>query len=100
MLQVVGSFFIFGGILIAANKRVLGGIIAILAIAFLFATQDNPLLVEYLKPKPKSGTIRFDDLARHVSLLGAVLFFMFTPPVVDPVTIEEEKKKKKAEKED
>ena len=55
------------------------------------------MLVEYLKPKPKSGTIRFDDLFRHISLLGAILFFMLVPPVVDPV---EEKKKKKKSKED
>ena len=63
----------------------MGGLILILAMAFLFATQDNPILVEYLKPKPKSGTIRYDDLARHISILGAILFFMFVPPTEDRV---------------
>ena len=35
---------------------------------------------------------RYDDLSRHISLLGAILYLMTVPPVVDP---EPEEKKKK-----
>ena len=35
---------------------------------------------------------RYDDLSRHVSVLGAILYIMTVPPVVDPPS--EEKKKK------
>mmetsp|Transcript_2577 Transcript_2577/g.3574 ORF Transcript_2577/g.3574 Transcript_2577/m.3574 type:complete len:170 (-) Transcript_2577:92-601(-) len=100
VLQVVGALFISAGALIAVNKRVFGGVVALLAVGFLLVTQDNPLLVEYLKPKPKSGTIRYDDLARHITLIGAILFFMVVPPVDDPVEEESSKKKKKNKSKD
>ena len=94
IIQGVGGLFIAGGVFIAANKRVMGGLLSILAVTFLFVTQDNPMLVEYLKPKPKSMSIRYDDLARHISLLGAILFFMLVDPCIDPEPVEPKKKKK------
>ena len=65
----------------------------ILALIFIFATQDNPTLSEHIKHKPRSMLkYRYDDLSRHISLLGAILYLMVVPPVVDPPT--EDKKKK------
>ena len=83
------------GFLIALNKRVVGCLFALLAISFMIATQDNPMLIEYLNPKPKGKTIRYDDLARHISLMGAVFFFMMVPPVIDEVPVEKKKKTNK-----
>ena len=94
VVQAEGGLFMLAGLLIAMNKRVIGGIFALLAISFLLATQDNPMLIEYLKPKPRSSSIRYDDLARHISLIGAVLFFMLVDPVVDPEPLVKKKKNK------
>lgn len=96
-IKVAGIVFVVGGTLIAANKRVIGGLICLLAMVFVIALQDNPLLIEFIKPKPKSDKIRYDDLARHISLIGAILFFMAVDPVDDAV-VEDEKKSKKAKK--
>ena len=96
-IKVAGVVFVIGGSLIAANKRVIGGLICLLAMVFVLALQDNPLLIEFIKPKPKSDKIRYDDLARHISLIGAILFFMVVDPVDDAV-VEDVKKSKKAKK--
>ena len=81
--QAMGGLMVFGGALIALNKRVAGGLFVLLALAFMVATQDNPMLIEYMKPKPQRNTIRLDDLARHISVIGAVLYLMIVPPVND-----------------
>ena len=98
LIQAVGFIFMLGGALITANKRMIGGVVCLVAITFLLATQDNPMLIEHIKPKPKSKTIRFDDLARHLSLIGAILYMMFVPPVVDEEPEEDKKGKKKKNK--
>ena len=67
-----------------------------MALIFIFATQDNPTLTDHIKPKPKYFKYRYDDLSRHISLLGAILYLMTVPPVVDP---EPEVKKKKVKDE-
>ena len=97
-IQAVGFLMIFGGALLALNKRVPGGLICLLALTFLLVTQDNPFLVEYIKPKPKVEKIRYDDLARHLSLIGAILFLMVVPPVED-LDPEKDHLSKKAKKE-
>ena len=96
VVQVEGGLFMLGGFLILLNQRVAGGLICILALIFIFATQDNPTLTDHIKPKPKYFKYRYDDLSRHISLLGAILYLMTVPPVVDP---EPEVKKKKVKDE-
>ena len=49
VVQVEGGLFMFGGFLILLNKRVAGGLICILALIFIFATQDNPTLHPHIK---------------------------------------------------
>ena len=44
---------IVGGVLLAANRRVAGGLLILLSFTFLLLTQDNPMLIEHIKPKPK-----------------------------------------------
>lgn len=84
ILQVVGGTMMLGGMLIALNRRVIGGLLVLLSFGFILATQDNPMLIEYIKPKPRSPTIKYEDLARHISLMGAILYMMVVPE--DPET--------------
>ena len=81
--QAVGGTFCLGGFLLLVNFRKTGGIICILAICFMIATQDNPMILEHIKPKPKNLKIRLDDLARHISIIGALLYMMVTDPCSD-----------------
>ena len=74
---------IIGGVLLAANRRVAGGLLILLSFMFLLLTQDNPMLIEHIKPKPKIANIRVDDLGRHISFIGAMLYMMVVPPCVD-----------------
>ena len=95
VIQAEGYLFMFGGFLMFLNKRVMGGIVCMLAISFMLATQDNPMLLPYIKPAPKNNNIRLDDLTRHVSLMGAILYMMVVPPLDDAVVEDEDKKSKK-----
>ena len=74
---------IIGGVLLAANRRVAGGLLILLSFMFLLLTQDNHMLIEHIKPKPKIASIRMDDLGRHISFFGAILYMMVVPPCVD-----------------
>ena len=96
VVQVEGGLFMLGGFLILLNQRVAGGLICIFALIFIFATQDNPTLHPHIKHQPKHFKYRYDDLSRHISLLGAILYLMTVPPIVDP---EPEVKKKKVKDE-
>ena len=89
--QAVGVTFCVGGFFILINYRKFGGFICILAIAFMIATQDNPMLLDHIKPKPRVSKIRWDDLARHISLIGAILYMMAVPAVSDIDPEKEEK---------
>jgi len=95
VIQAEGYLFMFGGFLMFLNKRVMGGVVCMLAISFMLATQDNPMLLPYIKPAPKNNNIRLDDLTRHVSLMGAILYMMVVPPLDDAVVEDEDKKSKK-----
>jgi len=97
IIQAVGFVMMFGGFLVALNKRVFGGFLVLLAFTFLLLTQDNPMLIEYIKPKPRIANIRMDDLARHVSVMGAIFYVMVVPPYAgeDPEHAEEEVQSKK-----
>merc|ERR1712060_164675 len=97
IIQVVGNLFMFGGVLLVLNRRVIGGCVILLSLIFLLATQDNPFLIEYIKPRPKSSAIRFDDLARHLAVMGAVLYMMVAPPCIDdePEHVDDDENSKK-----
>ena len=52
--QAVGATFILGGVLIVLNRRVVGGVMCLLALGCVMATQDNPFIIEFVKPRPQS----------------------------------------------
>jgi uncharacterized membrane protein YphA (DoxX/SURF4 family) len=87
----MGVLLILGGILTLANQRTRGPVFCIAAVILMIITQDNPWIRDQIKPKPKTTHIRYNDFFRHLSLIGASLFLMVTPPE------EEEVKKVKAE---
>ena len=41
------------------------------------------MLIEHIKPAPVSKKVNLNDVARHLSLLGALLYMMIVPPVDD-----------------
>ena len=92
------GLMMLGAALLALNKRVAGGLVLLLPIFFMLATQDNPMLIPHTKPVPKSSHIRYDDLARHLSLLGGILFLMVVPPVEDAAEENDHGKKKNKKK--
>ena len=57
VVQAIGCTFCAGGFFIAINFRKIGCTICILATCFLLATQDNPLLLDHLKPAPAKKEI-------------------------------------------
>jgi len=82
-----------GGFLIVLNRKVIGPLLLILSVLFIIATQDNWLLKEYIKPAPKAKHYRWNDLCRHVSIIGAALLIMTTNEA--PEEEDEEDKEKK-----
>ena len=57
---------------------------------FLIVMQDNPYLVDYIKPAPKSKAYKWADLTRHLSVIGAAVLMMSAD-----VQVAEEKEDKK-----
>lgn len=41
--------------------------------------QNNPYLIDYIKPAPKNKAYKWGDLARHISVIGAALLIMSAP---------------------
>ena len=91
--QTMASFLILGGILCAANKKA-GAFLVTLVMLFMIATQDNPMIKEFIKPKPKSMKWRLNDLTRHISVIGACLFMCVTEAYPDAPVVEEKKRKR------
>ena len=86
----MGVLLILGGILTLVNQRVKGPALVIMSVVLMIVTQDNPWIREQIKPKPKTAHIRYNDLFRHLSLIGACLYVMVTPPAEDEEKKEDE----------
>ena len=82
---------VIGGALIALGKKA-GGIFVMIVMLFMILTQDNPFIKEHIKPKPKTTKLRINDLTRHVSVVGACMYYMFTDPVEEPEPVKKQKK--------
>lgn len=91
---VHGCIMCAAGVLIALGNRVLGPILLIFEMEFLIVLQDNPLLINYIKPAPKNKNYKWADLTRHLSVIGVAILLMAASPVKDSNTEEEENKKK------
>ena len=92
--QFIGSCLILGGLLCSLNQKA-GAFLVILAMMFMMATQDNPWIKELIKPKPKNMKIRWNDITRHLAVIGACLYMCVTEPFPTPEEEKPEKKKKK-----
>jgi hypothetical protein len=51
----------------------------ILEMEVMIVTQDNPLLTEYIKPAPKSSKYKWDNLLRHISVIGVAVLLLAGP---------------------
>jgi len=81
------------GVLIAGGERHIGPTFLILSMVFLIALQDYALINNLIKPAPKTKTLKYSDLTRHISVIGGALFIMSTGVPVAPV--QEKKGKRK-----
>lgn len=57
--------------------------------------QDNPMLVDHIKPAPKSKAYKWGDLTRHLSVIGVAVLIMAAPAVKDSAEVDAEDKKRK-----
>lgn len=93
LTMVMGGLLMLGGLLTALNQRTRGPFFVMLAVIMMVVTQDNPYIRDQIKPKPKTTHIRYNDFFRHLSLIGACLYIMVTPPAEDPEKEEDAKVK-------
>ena len=90
-----GVLMCLAGVLIAWGNRLVGPIILIFEMEFLMVLQDNPLIIDHLKPVPKNKNYKWGDLTRHLSVIGVAILLMAANPVKDQDSDEAEKEKKK-----
>ena len=79
IVQAMGALMILGGALVLINLRKAGGVAIMVVLVFMMITQDNPILTDHIKPKPKNNHVRLNDVTRHLSLMGTCLFMMVCP---------------------
>ena len=91
---VMAGLLVIGGAITALGKAKSGPMLIMASVLMMIATQDNPWIRDQIKPKPKTNHIRYNDLFRHLSLLGACLFIMVTPPAEDEENEGDDKKVK------
>lgn len=92
-----GVIMVLAGLLIAMGNRILGPILLIFEMEFLIILQDNPLLIDYIKPAPKNKNYKWADLTRHLSVIGVAILLMAASQVKDTNEEEAEDKKNKVE---
>ena len=83
------------GVLIALGNRLLGPILLIFEMELLIVLQDNPFIIDHIKPAPKNKNYKWADLTRHFSVIGVAILMMAASPVKDQEEGEEEKDHKK-----
>jgi len=71
---------ILAGALMIMGYRKLGDFLLMYTMVFLMILQDNPYLVDYIKPAPKSKQYKWADLTRHLSVMGAGLLVIVAQP--------------------
>ena len=85
------------GVLIALGNRLLGPILLIFEMELLIVLQDNPFIIDHIKPAPKNKNYKWADLTRHLSVIGVAILMMAASPVKDQEEGEEKDHKKKVE---
>lgn len=79
VVQAHGVLMCLAGVLIAMGNQTMGPLLMIYQMAFLMLLQDNPLLVDYIKPAPKSKAYKWGDLTRHLSVMGVAVLMLAAP---------------------
>lgn len=97
VFQIHGVLWCLAGILIMTGSKLVGPALMILEMEVMIVTQDNPLLTEYIKPAPKSSKYKWDNLLRHISVIGVAVLLLAGPQLKDAEEAEQEDKKVKAE---
>ena len=89
-----GVLMCLAGVLIAWGNRLVGPIILIFEMEFIMILQDNPFIIDHIKPVPKNKNYKWGDLTRHLSVIGVAILLMAASPVKDEDAEETEKGKK------
>lgn len=87
------------GVLIAWGNRLVGPIILIFEMEFIMVLQDNPFIIDHIKPVPKNKNYKLGDLTRHLSVIGVAILLMAANPVKDAEDAEEKENGKKTKSE-
>jgi hypothetical protein len=80
VLQAHGGLMVAAGVGIMFGNKVIAPLMLMYTIGFIMVLQDNPLLVDYIKPAPKSKNYKWGDLTRHLSVIGAAVLIMAASP--------------------
>jgi hypothetical protein len=93
--MIHGVLMCLSGLLIMWGNKNLGPVLLILEMEFMIILVDNPLLTEHLKPQPKSTKYKWDQLTRHISVIGVAVLMMCSPLAKSDDDEEPEKPAKK-----
>ena len=74
LIQADGILFILSGVFLLLNKRSSAALMLIVALAFVLATKDNPVMQSNLKSIANEQAQRLKDFCKHASLIGAAVF--------------------------
>ena len=78
--QAHGVLLMLAGLGIMMGEKLMAPLLLAYTMVFLMVLQDNPLLVDYIKPAPKSKAYKWGDLTRHLSVIGASVLLMAAGP--------------------
>ena len=83
VINIHGIIMCITGLLIMTGSKVVGPCLLIFEMELMMVLQDNPFITEHIKPTPKSTKYRWDNLFRHISVIGVAVLLMAAPVVSD-----------------
>ena len=81
VIQAHGALMCLAGVLIMMGNKTHGPLLLIYQMSFVMVLQDNPYLIGYIKPAPKSKNYKWGDLARHLSVIGVAVLLLAAPEI-------------------
>lgn len=79
VIMIHGVLMFIAGALFVKGEKLVAPCLLILEMELNIILLDNPFLVDYIKPKPKTTKYRFDHLARHISIVGIAILVLCAP---------------------
>ena len=76
LIKGFGSLFMLSGFLILLNRKIIGSIFLIIAMAFILVTKDNPWIESNMTSIQKEKNQRLWDFLKHISVVGAAFLLM------------------------